>query len=52
MIAKASREAALEISPGRQPWVSNHPEAQALEGRQGDLPPFQGWIIRDSLTQG
>ena len=25
-----------------QPWVSNHLEAQALEGRQKALPPFQG----------
>jgi len=36
------REAALDISPGRKPRVSNGPETQALKGRQKTLTPFQG----------
>src|SRR6266481_4942620 len=48
-----SREAALDISPGRQPWVDVCRDEPALKGRQnGVLSPFQGSRSTERQTQG
>jgi len=48
-----SREAALDLSPGRQPWVNVCHNEPALKGRQNSvLSPLQDSRSGELQTQG